>query len=291
MSVGASKTAQYMALFRALESQRRPGERLFEDPFARAFLSPRLRWVANLAYLGLLGEPLAWFIDWRWPGVRSSAVVRTRFIDDALQTAVQDGVRQVVVLGAGYDTRAQRLACLDRCRVFEVDRPATQRDKQQRLEAVIGARRSSHTTFVPLDFAREALRPALEQHGFDPWQSSFFVWEGVTNYLSAAAVDATLRAVASCQAGSQLLFTYVHRGVLDGSSEFTVAEALSRTLERAGERWTFGLYPAEISDYLTARGLELSDDVAVSTLRDGYFGPGRFHGYEFYRIAQARVRG
>jgi methyltransferase (TIGR00027 family) len=290
MSIRASKTAQYMALFRALESQRRPGERLFADPLARAFLSRRLRWVADLAYPNLLAEPLARFIDWRWPGVRSSAVVRTRFIDDALQIAVQRGVRQVVVLGAGYDTRAQRLACLAQCRVFEVDRPATQRDKQQRLEAVLG-RLSSQTTFVPLDFAREALRPALEQSGFDPSQSSFFVWEGVTNYLTAAAVDATLRAVASCRAGSELLFTYVHRGVLDGSAEFSVAEALSKTLERVGERWTFGLYPSEISDYLTARGLELSDDVAVSTLRDRYFGPGRFNGYEFYRIAQARVRG
>jgi methyltransferase (TIGR00027 family) len=290
MATGISKTAEYMALFRALESQRRPAERLFEDPLAPAFLSWPLRCLVRLASPRLLGERPAHFIDRRWPGARSAGVARTRFIDDALSAAVTAGVRQIVLLGAGYDTRAQRLACLSECRVFEVDQPATQRDKQRRLQAVLG-KNPGRSVFVALDLANAPLRPALEQSGFDPSSASFFVWEGVTNYLTAEAVDVTLRAVAGCCAGSQLLFTYVHRGVLDGSGEFSVARALTRTLERAGERWTFGIDPGQIADYLAARGLELSNDRAVSTLRDQYFAPRRFGGYEFYRIAQARVTG
>src|SRR2546429_468606 len=120
----ASRTAEYMALFRALESSRPSSRsRLFEDPFAYGFLRPALRRVVRLSRLPLGSSPVAWFIDWRWPGARASGIARTRFIDDALIYTLREGVGQVVILGAGFDCRAYRVRGIDRARVFEVDHP------------------------------------------------------------------------------------------------------------------------------------------------------------------------
>src|SRR5512146_2310276 len=99
----ASRTAAYMALFRALESRLPAGRRLFEDRFASAFLPCRLRILAHLARIGFLGDLLRGYIDRQWLGARTSAVARTKFIDDAAETALHSGVRQVVILGAGFD--------------------------------------------------------------------------------------------------------------------------------------------------------------------------------------------
>ena len=101
----ASRTAEYMALFRALESTLPANRRIVEDVFATAFLSPRLRFIVGLSKLPLLGGLVPAFIDYRWPGARSSGVARTRFIDDAVVAALNSGINQVVMLGAGFDAR------------------------------------------------------------------------------------------------------------------------------------------------------------------------------------------
>ena len=102
----ASRTAEFMALFRALEAVRLPRRRVFEDRFAAAFLSPRLRLVVSLSRVPVVGELIRAYIDRRWPGARTSAVARTRFIDDQAEVALGSGTEQVVILGAGFDARA-----------------------------------------------------------------------------------------------------------------------------------------------------------------------------------------
>jgi methyltransferase (TIGR00027 family) len=289
MKTRVSQTARYVALFRALETNRRPArERMFHDPLAEAFLTPGLRGAARLGALPVLGGGLRRFIDWRWPGARSAAVTRTRVIDELVTRAVERGMRQVVLLGAGYDTRAYRLASLRDCRVFEVDLCATQLDKRARLEKLLGAL-PEHVRFIPLDLSSEPLFAALERGGYRAGERAAFIWEGVTNYLTQEGVDATLRAIAGALPGSELSLTYVHRGLLDRSQDFGGTRALFRTLERSGEVWTFGIDPSEIEGYLGARGFELLADASVAEHRARYFGARRFRGYEFYRIAHARV--
>jgi methyltransferase (TIGR00027 family) len=102
----ASRTAEFMALFRALESSRPAGQRLLYDPFAHHFLSPPLRAVTNIARVEIFHAMISRYIDARWPGARTSGIARTRLIDDLLNTAVHDGIWQVVPLGAGFDCRA-----------------------------------------------------------------------------------------------------------------------------------------------------------------------------------------
>jgi methyltransferase (TIGR00027 family) len=283
-----SRTAEYMALFRALETARPAGQRLFQDPFAVAFLAPRLHALAWAARLPWIGRRLERYIDARWPGARSSGVARTRLIDDWLDESLRDGARQVVLLGAGFDCRAHRMGSLATAAVFEVDQRGLLESKRAALA------RWAHSInpgvrYVPVDFRRDDLSRALSASRFDERRRTAFLWEGVTNYLDAAAVDAVLRCVKRMSAsGGLLIFTYVHEDVILGKFTAPGIDALFHRLHESGESWTFGLRPEQLRSYLAERGLDLTDDLGAAEYRPlamGRRADGQT-GYEFYRIAR-----
>jgi methyltransferase (TIGR00027 family) len=182
---------------------------------------------------------------------------------------------------------------IDQAHVFEVDYPTTSVVKRTRLKRTLGAL-PANIRFVEMDLVHQELRSALETAGFDCGGRSLFLWEGVTNYLVAGAVDAVLRSISGMMAsGSTLVFTYVHRGLLDGSAHFARTGRVMAMLRRVGERWTFGLDPAELPAYLSDRGFQLVEDLDASAYRTRVIGPSatRLQGYEFYHTAIARVRG
>ncbi len=253
-----------MALFRAVESGGPADRRLIDDPYASAFLSGGLRWLAAAGRVPVARGLVARLIDRRAPGPRVSAVVRTRLIDDAVTDALAAGAAQVVLLGAGYDSRAYRIDEIRATRVFEVDHPTTQAVKRRRIDAVL-ASLPGHVVWVPVDFLTEDFGAALLAAGYDPALASLFIWEGVTNYLDAATVDHTLRWIAAnALRASRVSFTYVDRGLLDGSASFPGAEQWVASVARAGEPFTFGLDPGELEGYLAARGLSLLEDVSTA---------------------------
>ena len=286
----ASRTAEYNALFRALESSRSERRRLFTDPFARAFLTWPLALAAWLAVIPGLQKLVPWLIDARWPGVRSSLVARTRLIDDMIATALREHTEQLVILGAGFDSRAYRLPGLRSIPVFEVDHPDTQTTKRQALARVLSVL-PQHVRFVALDFNQHNLESVMPAAGYRESARTFFLWEGVTNYLTEAAVDTTLRWCARASFGSLLLFTYVHRDVLTRPSAFIGTEQLFASLDKIGEQLTFGLEPHQLPAFLTTRGLFLESDVGAAEYRERYFKDAarKMRGHEFYRVALARV--
>jgi methyltransferase (TIGR00027 family) len=287
----ASRTAEYMALFRALESSLPAERRLFEDPLARNFLGPSLAFVARLARLPGFQELVPRIIDNRWPGARSSAVARTRFIDDAVGAALEEQIEQFVVLGAGFDSRAFRLPGLRKVTVFEVDHPDTLRRKRSALGRALAVV-PEHVRFVPTDFNQDDLEQAMAAAGYRESARTFFLWEGVTHYLTEAAVDATLCWCSRAAPGSKLLFTYVERAVLDDPQSFFGTEKLFATLEAAGEKWSWGIEPSVLPEFLAQRGLCLEQDVGAEEYRRLYWKgrARRMRGYEFYRIAVAGSR-
>jgi methyltransferase (TIGR00027 family) len=286
----ASRTAEHMAFFRALESGRPVRQRLFEDSYAIHFLCPALRRAVQISRIPVLGALIPWYVDRRISGARTSGVARTCLIDGLLRRALHAGMRQIVILGAGFDCRGYRIPGIDRSLLFEVDHPATQSVKLGKLRRLL-PQLPEYVRFVPLDFDRQSLSSALGGSGFDSRCPTAFIWEGVTNYLTAHGVDSVLRYVAGCPAGSLLIFTYVHRGALDGSGLFADAAELLLELKGLGEPWTFGLNPDGLSAYLWARGLELEQNFCAPEYRALCYGPrGRhFKGYHFYQVAAARV--
>ncbi len=279
-----------MALFRALETVLPAARRLFEDPFAVAFLRRRLRWLVDLSRVGPAGRMIRGLLDSRWPGARTSAVARTRYVDAVVEGSLGTGIDQVVILGAGFDARPYRLPSMARALVFEVDHPATSAVKRRTIEAALGGT-PAHVRFVGVDFNSDSLGAAMLSGGYAPGRRTLFVWEGVTNYLTEAAVSETLDWCAGAASGSKLLFTYVHRRVLEAPQTFDGTARLFATLRESGERWTFGLDPACLSGFLAKRGLALEDDRGATEYRAQCYGPeaNRMRGYEFYRIAVARV--
>lgn len=276
-----------MALFRALETHRPPDRRLFTDPLAASFLSAPLSQVASAARLPVLRSALPWVIDRRFPGPRPSAVARTRVLDDALVAAVDAGVGQLVILGAGYDSRAYRLPGCASLRVFEVDHPDTQAVKRRVLARVLG-QLPTHVQFVAVDFDRDDLAAALEHAGLRSGRPTFVLWEGVASYLTPEAVDATVRwAHDATGEPSELAFTYVHRGLIDGTVRFPYADAWARSVADAGEPFVFGFDPAELPAYLAERGWTQLEDISTTEalVRHGLDPSGV---PAFYRIARAR---
>ena len=280
-----------MALFRALESAKRPaGNRLFEDPLAYSFLRPSLRAVVHLSRVPAAGRIIPLYIDRRWPGARTAGIARTRLIDDAVRRALPE-VAQVVLLGSGFDSRAYRMPGMGAVRVFEVDSPVMLDRKRQVVSRAIGAL-PDNVVFVPIDFEQRALEEALRDKGFDAAARAFVVWEGVTSYLTPDAIDATLRSITALAAdGTAILFTYLDRRVLEAPQEFEGGTRLAAIVERVGEPWKFGFRPAEVAAYLSARGLSLVEDVGAEDVRARYMGGARRNtkGYEFYRVALAAV--
>lgn len=288
----ASTTAELMALFRALETVRRPrAARLFEDPYAREFLRPSLRALVAAARAPSVGPAISWLIDTGWPGARTAGVARTRWIDDALGGALGAGARQVLILGAGFDARALRIPALAFVPVFEVDLPDTSRAKRERL-----LRRGAlpeNVRYVEANLSQERLADVLAAASFGDAARSFVIWEGVTNYLSAEAVDTTLRSLAKiCAPGSRILFTYMDRAVLDGTRAFEGTAQVARLLRRVREPWRFGLDPAALRAYLEERGLTLLRDAGADEMRARLLGshPRMLRGYGFYHAALSEVR-
>jgi methyltransferase (TIGR00027 family) len=288
----ASRTAEAIAAIRAAETHRPEGERLFADPFAQGFLGPVFRTIVALSRLPWVRAILLhWVYDRRLPGALASAVCRTRIIDDLLGEALGAGVTQVVILGAGFDSRAFRTPGIARARVFEVDHPATQAVKRSRLERMLG-RLSDHVVFVPIDFLRQELDGTLRAAGYRREALTFFIWEGVTPYLSDETVRATLLFVSRSSApGSRIVFTYLQRGILEGSQGGEGARELIRYVRRRKEPFTFGFDPEALAGYLAALGLELELDVGGEQYRSRY--PTLIRGArlsELSRVALARVQ-
>jgi len=190
-----SRTAWAAAAHRAAHQVLEQG-RIFTDPLALRILGQDAETVAREAE--------------EYPSRRRMRIfvaVRSRFAEDALVAAVRGGVRQLVVLGAGLNTYAYRSTLGDRLHVFEVDHPATQAWKRQRLEDAAIAIPSS-LTFAPVDFERQTLAEGLAAAGFDPAQQTFFTWLGVVPYLTEEAVWRTLGFIASLPNGAHAVFDY-----------------------------------------------------------------------------------
>ncbi len=284
-----SQTAQYIAFCRALETQERSMRRLFNDPHAFAMLSAPYRIFARLAHIPILSKLIYIILDIGLPYTRSSAVVRTRAIDDLVRDAIRDGVRQLVLLGAGFDSRGCRLDEAGKIMVFEMDHPATQQVKKERLKSCMG-RLPTNIRYVAVDFERDDLKTKLAESGYDPAIPAIVVWEGVIDYLTESAVQGTFAVLARLLAPSSfLIFTYTHKGALDGSKDFPGALRWRSWSNVSGERFIYGLNPDTLAEMLKPYQFLLSSDTSTADIARLYCPQlGRSEpGNRAYRVATA----
>jgi methyltransferase (TIGR00027 family) len=273
MQVGESFAGIGTAATRVVEMYQPQAQRLFDDPLAYRLLPFGWRLFLRLAYLPGLRQLLLAVRERRMPGSLGDILCRTRYIDDVLKQSLAQGLDQVVILGAGFDTRAYRIDGMDRIRVFEVDLPGWRQAKQTRLEKVLGAV-PDHVTLVGLDFDRQDLADALSAAGFHTGERTLFIWEGVTQYLTAEGVRSTLAFVSGVSGvKSSIVFTYIRRGIVDGSDRPEWMRALLSFTSKVGSPMTFGLDQAELAGYLAERGLTLVEDVGAADYQARYLQP------------------
>jgi methyltransferase (TIGR00027 family) len=284
----ASRTAEYMALFRAVEHELPSRTRLFADPIAGSLLSGMLSAAVQLAHYSAGHRLVTQILDSGWPGTRSSAVVRTRLIDDVVSEAVVEGAGQLLILGAGLDTRAHRLAALKHAKVFEVDHSATQQAKRERLQDSRSVALRDDVHYVPMNFEHDDLEQKLADGGFQKSLRTVAIWEGVISYLSAEAVACTFAALGRLLShGSRLVFTYVDRRALEGTLPVAEAKRWKKQVEASGEPFVFGFDPEELPSHLSAYGFVTLFDQSTGGAAKQFAVAGAREeaGSEFYRVA------
>ncbi len=214
------------------------------------------------------------------PEVQSAVMtllVRTKFVDEKLKQAIADGATQVVIMGAGWDTRAHRFTeLLKHARVFEIDKPDTQNWKRQRVAAAIG-KDPANLTYLPIDFRHQTLAEVLAAGGYDPKQKTFFLWEGVTMYLPEAAVRDTLRWISQQAPGSVLVFDFASKSLIDSiaamnqpnwtppNEQAQLGSDRLRQIAKWGEPWIFGVPDERSKEFVTELGLEHRETIAMAS--------------------------
>lgn len=197
----ASQTADIAAATRARHC-RSANPPIFDDPFAIRLTSPGWRRIVSTR----LFDWLVFDVVLRsMAPIGTQVVLRSRYAEDVLEGALAAGVDQYVIIGAGFDSFALRRRDLEaRLRVLEIDHPATQALKRERI-AQLGDGLPSNLEFVAIDFERETVGEGLARSGFQPDRPAFFSWLGTTPYLSNTAALGTLLSVSeAARPGSEI---------------------------------------------------------------------------------------
>ena len=190
-------------------------------------------------------------------GLRLFIAMRSRFAEDSARHAIDKGVRQILVLGAGLDTFAYRLERTPELRIFELDHPATQAEKRRRLnEAQIAE--PAHVSYVAHDFESGSMTVALKAAGLDPDRGAFVLWLGVTPYLTEEAVFATLGELARWPGGTEVVFDYTNPPeAVDEPNARNFHREMAERVAASGE--PFRCYLDSAALHARARGLGFSD--------------------------------
>jgi len=260
----SSLTAAGIALVRAIESEKPANERICYDPYARQFIPA---WMYHIFGFFIKSG----YAERRGPGVNGFLVVRDRYIDDVLIHFLEESLEQLVILGAGYDSRPYRLDRLKQVKTFEVDHPTTQLDKLKKVQAILG-KIPKHISYLALDFNTQTLQERLLAAGYDPHLKTLFIWQGVSMYLTNEAVDATLHFVVNQSGpGSAIIFDYLYQAVLEGRERQSEVENMRRYRFMTGEGLTFGIPEGEVEAFLEARNFRQVKDANVADLKSTYF--------------------
>jgi len=266
----AAQTAFGPIVLSAIEHQEPPGRRLVDDDLAASFLPARLRLLVALTRVDALRRAAVAASDRSGPGLWASIACRKRYIDERLSDPVNE-FDTVVVLGAGLDTRGYRIARHSDLPVFEVDQQVNVERKSAVVQRVLGEAPAS-VHLVPVDFERDELMSVLGAHGHRADARTFFIWEGVTQYLTPEAVRATLAQLSDAATGSRLIFTYIRQDFIDGTQRYG-ADAVYRRFRQRSQVWKSGLVPEAVGELLAGFGWRLVEQAGPSYYRDTYIRP------------------
>lgn len=267
-----------------------PGIRLLDDPYAKRFVRhPALR--IALAHR-LAARAFITIVNRHSPDLHAFVTLRVRHLDHVLYDALDLGVDQVVLLGAGFDSTSLR--CSDSAiRVFEVDAPSTLQDKVLLSEKLQAHSTRIETIWVPCNFEGHSLREELLARGFDSSRPSLIAWVGVSMFLTRAAIAATLTDLASlCAPGSQLVCDYIDPDVVTGDSRHHGARRVASSVARRGEPYQTGMSSEEVENLFGEHGFDCYEHLRAPEMLRRYAPTaiGRQVGGDWLALTTARRR-
>jgi methyltransferase (TIGR00027 family) len=263
-----SRTAEATAAIRAYHILH-DNPIVFEDPFAIQLTSPTWRLICG-------SRILAWLVMRKILGALRPAgayvLGRSRYAEDQLEKAIREGVDQYVLVGAGLDSFALRRQDLaTRLKVYELDHPASQDSKRNRL-AQLNISSPKNLMFISVDFENESISDALEKSSFSRERRTFFSWLGTTGYLSRVAVFRTLESILSCAApGSEIVFDYDISKEFVDSADLLMIEKVERFTARRGEPLISSFDPKTFPQEVCNLGFELVENLSPKKQEERYF--------------------
>jgi len=263
------KMAAQIAGLRASETHLPEDERVFDDPYAEYFLTAEMR--ENLQDLEKVRAGISLY-EQMMPGVNGAIVARVRFIDEVLLECVAAGFKQLVIIGAGFDTRAYRFeAVKENLRVFEVDHPLTQQVEVEKIQEIFDGL-PAHVAYVPVVFGQDRLDRKLIENNYNPELKTLFIVEGLLMYVPPAAVDALLSFVVNASGpGSAFVADYFSEAVVEGTSPLKEAQVLRQFVESEGASLQFGIKEGEIEPFFKQRGFHTITRVTSASCKEKYF--------------------
>lgn len=261
-----SNTASYTCFSRACAAKEKDERFRGPDYMAEVFIPAFAKGILNVTFLRR-------FCMKRMapPGIYEYVSARTKLMDNVFVDALDDGFPQIVLLGAGFDTRALRFKNRNKgTKIFELDIQATQQPKIEILNRK-GIELPKELVFVPIDFDRQSLSEVLLATGYQVNKKSLFIWEGVTMYLGPDAVDGTLAFIRDTGAeGSMVTFDYIYASVLRRENRCYGEKEIFDRVSKAGEPWIFGIEEGEIETFLSDRGFKVKSHHTPSDLEKAY---------------------
>lgn len=267
-AAGTAAGPMYIA---ATEQLLPPGKRIVDDPLAPSVLDGVTRLFFTMSKWAWLRCQMFKATERKGPGVWGGVLGRKRFIREAIDGAVADGIEALVVLGAGYDTNALRVATDFGLPAFELDQPENVTPKRSILEKTFSSLPEG-LHLIPIDFETRDPGEVLAANGHDPNARTLFVWEGVTQYLTAPAIDKSLDFLSHAAMGSRLVFTYVPKDFIDGTNMYDAAPIYDHIVVR-NRLWHFGVMPEDVEALVQPHGWHVLEDVGAGDYRQRYFAP------------------
>jgi len=269
-------TAQGVAKQRLIETIAGPEKSVINDPYADKF-------VIGSGVIKLMGHRLnVWLTSKLAPGFHEHLISRTRFIDDLIEKSAKEGVQQYVILGAGYDSRANRLNLPPSLKIFEVDQPEVSDIKLSKLPKDLP--NLENITYVNVDFSYQSLSEQLLTAGFDQTKSTIFTLEGVSQYITKEAVSSTIQELSLITKDARSIFfmSYVDellnkdpeacfgKGYPNPSKKANLIQTLSA---KVGEPWISFYSDEEVESILAKNGYAIKENVTLEDLNSLYFSP------------------
>lgn len=263
------KMALHMAGLRVNETYLPEDERFFQDPYAEYFFPDHLRKMVRDT--DFVSAEMSQF-EALMPGVNGALAVRTQYFDQCMMELIETGLRQIVIIGAGYDTRAYRIQGVkENCKVFEIDHPLTQEVKIKTIKKIFN-QLPAHVTYLPMEFGYGRPDKMLLNAGYDPNQTTLFIAEGFLMFIPSFAVDALFTFICKTSApGGALLADWFSTTVVNGVSPLKEAKVVKDFFEKEGALLRFGIPDEKAEEYFQKKGFKQIECVTAEWRKTTYF--------------------